>query len=155
VGNAASCQGQERLKTRRTYDAGVDRWTSYHNHRYKRDISGGIKKMNIRVFFCTVICTASLCFSSHLIAADNADAVAQANNPLANMTAFNLQNYYIGKLTGSDESANQFWLRYAKPFSLGDGDWLMRASLPINTYPTPPNGDKETVKYLGSIFGVR
>ena len=100
--------------------------------------------MNIRVFFCTVICTASLCFSSHLIAADNADAVAQANNPLANMTAFNLQNYYIGKLTGSDESATQFWLRYAKPFSLGAGDWLMRASLPINTYPTPPNGDKET-----------
>ena len=100
--------------------------------------------MNIRVFFCTVICSASLCFSSHSIAADNADAVAQAKNPLANMTAFNLQNYYIGKLTGSDESANQFWLRYAKPFSLGSGDWLMRASLPINTYPTPPNGDKET-----------
>ena len=100
--------------------------------------------MNIRVFFCTVICSTSWCFSSYSIAADNADAVAQANNPLANMTAFNLQNYYIGELTGSDESANQFWLRYAKPFSLGGGNWLMRASLPINTYPTPPNGDKET-----------
>jgi hypothetical protein len=100
--------------------------------------------LNIRVFFCTVICSTSWCFSSYSIAADNADAVAQANNPLANMTAFNLQNYYIGELTGSDESANQFWLRYAKPFSLGGGNWLMRASLPINTYPTPPNGDKET-----------
>lgn len=100
--------------------------------------------MNIRVFFCTVIFSTSWCFSSYSIAADNADAVAQANNPLANMTAFNLQNYYIGELTGSDESANQFWLRYAKPFSLGGGNWLMRASLPINTYPTPPNGDKET-----------
>jgi hypothetical protein len=66
---------------------------------------------------------------------ENADASAQANNPLANMTAFNLHNYYIGELTGSDENANQFWLRYAKPFSLG-GDWLMRASLPINSFPT-------------------
>ncbi len=71
-------------------------------------------------------------------------AAAQANNPLANMTAFNLQNYYIGELTDSNESANQFWLRYAKPFSISDTDWLLRASLPINTYPTPPDGSKET-----------
>jgi len=27
------------------------------------------------------------------------DDAAQANNPLANMTAFNIQNYYIGELT--------------------------------------------------------
>jgi hypothetical protein len=71
------------------------------------------------------------------LAASNADAVAQANNPLANMVAFNLQNYYIGELTEPDEYANQFWLRYAQPFSLGETNWLMRASLPINTYPTP------------------
>jgi hypothetical protein len=68
-------------------------------------------------------------------AAEPSDA-AQANNPLANMTAFNLQNYYIGELTGSDESANQFWFRYARPFSLGQTKWLLRASLPINTFPT-------------------
>ena len=37
-----------------------------------------------------------------------ADAAANANNPLANMKAFNLQNYYIGELTGSEESGNQF-----------------------------------------------
>lgn len=73
-----------------------------------------------------------------------ADAAAQANNPLANMVAFNLQNYYIGELTESDENANQFWLRYAQPFSLGKTDWLMRASLPINTYPTPPDASHET-----------
>ena len=77
------------------------------------------------------------------IADGNANLAAQANNPLANMTAFNLHNYYIGEQTGSGESANQFWLRYAKPFSLG-GDWLMRASLPINSFPTLPDGDKET-----------
>ncbi len=60
------------------------------------------------------------------------------------MTAFNLQNYYIGELTESGEDANQFWLRYAKPFSAGGSNWLLRASLPVNTFPTPPHGDKET-----------
>ena len=35
------------------------------------------------------------------------DAAAQANNPLANMTAFNIQDYYIGDLSESDETANQ------------------------------------------------
>lgn len=72
------------------------------------------------------------------------DANAQANNPLANLTAFNIQNYYIGELTESDENANQAWLRYAKPFSLGDSTWLLRASLPLNSFPTPPDGDTET-----------
>jgi len=77
-------------------------------------------------------------------AEEQAGSAAQANNPLANMTAFNLQNYYIGELTESDESANQFWLRFAKPISVADTDWIVRASLPINSYPTPPDDDKET-----------
>ncbi len=71
-------------------------------------------------------------------------ASAQANNPLANMTAFNLQNYYMGDLSGTDETANQFWLRYAQPFSVAGTNWLMRASLPVNTFPTAPDGNKET-----------
>jgi hypothetical protein len=69
--------------------------------------------------------------------------VAQANNPLANFTAFNLHNYYIGELTDPDKDANQFWARFAKPFSLGQTNWLMRASLPINTFPVPPGFDHE------------
>ncbi|MDG5500219.1 hypothetical protein [Marinobacter sp. BGYM27] len=72
------------------------------------------------------------------------NAAAQANNPLADMTAFNIQDYYIGDLTESDESANQAWLRFAKPFSVSDTDWIFRASLPINSFPTAPDGDKET-----------
>lgn len=60
------------------------------------------------------------------------------------MTAFNLQNYYIGKLTESEDSANQFWLRYAKPFSVGETNWVLRASLPVNTVATPPDGSKST-----------
>lgn len=72
------------------------------------------------------------------------DDAAQANNPLANFTAFNLQNYYIGELTELDDDANQFWFRYAKPFSVKDTNWLLRASLPVNSFPTPPDGDTET-----------
>lgn len=72
------------------------------------------------------------------------DAAAQANNPLANMTALNFQDYYIGDLTEVDDSANQFWLRFAKPFSIADSKWLMRASLPVNTYPVGSNGSQDT-----------
>ena len=74
----------------------------------------------------------------------DADASAQANNPLANMTAFNIQNYYIGRLTETDDDANQFWLRYARPFEAFGGKWLMRASLPVNSYPSLPDGDATT-----------
>jgi small neutral amino acid transporter SnatA (MarC family) len=73
-----------------------------------------------------------------------ASDVAQANNPLANFTAFNLHNYYIGELTDPDKNANQFWMRYAKPFSIGKSNWLMRASLPVNTTPVAPTLDHET-----------
>jgi hypothetical protein len=72
-------------------------------------------------------------------------AEAQANNPLANFTAFNVHNYYIGKLTDlDDENANQAWLRFAKPFSIGGSLWLMRASLPFITFPVPPSLDHKT-----------
>ena len=73
-----------------------------------------------------------------------ASDLAQANNPLANFTAFNLHDYYIPQLTEPEKEANQFWMRYAKPFSLGETDWIMRASLPINTYPVPPAFEDKT-----------
>ena len=96
-----------------------------------------------KVTFCLLALFLASVLSGHAVSAQEADVSAQANNPLADMKAFNLHDYYIGKQTGSGEDANQLWLRYAQPFSLG-GDWLMRASLPINTFPTPPDGDKET-----------
>ena len=65
---------------------------------------------------------------------------AQANNPLANMTAFNIQDYYMGDLSGTDDTINQGWLRFAKPFSVAKTNWLMRASLPFYTSPTPDSG---------------
>ena len=77
-------------------------------------------------------------------AAAAVDSAAQANNPLANFTAFNVHNYYIGEFSDSGENGNQVWARFATPFSLGETKWLMRASLPLNTYPVPPEMNHET-----------
>jgi len=74
-----------------------------------------------------------------------ANAAAQANNPLANMVAFNIQNYYYAELYGTDETANTAWLRYAQPF----GKVLMRASLPISTVPV--GGGADPVSGLGDF----
>jgi hypothetical protein len=65
------------------------------------------------------------------VSEEEAKALANANNPLANMVAFNVQNYYYASLHGTDDTANTAWVRYAQPF----GRWLMRASLPISTVP--------------------
>ena len=99
---------------------------------------------NPRFLFTTA---ALLClFAGVADAQDQAAAgdVAQANNPLANFTAFNLHNYYIGELTDPDKDANQFWARFATPFSIGPTNWLMRASLPVNTFPVAPDFDHQT-----------
>ena len=82
-----------------------------------------------------------------------ANAAAQANNPLADMVAFNVQNYYIGELTEIGEDANQFWLRYAQPFSIRDSDWLLRASLPLNTFPGL-GGGQDTGLGDFNVFGA-
>jgi hypothetical protein len=75
----------------------------------------------------------------------SADESAQANNPLANMTALNFQHYFIGDLTGlDDETANQFWVRFAKPFTVKDSSWLLRVSAPFNSFPTGPGGSTKT-----------
>lgn len=77
-------------------------------------------------------------------AADASSDAAQANNPLANFTALNFQNYYIGELTEPDKDANQFWVRYAQPFSIGKTNWIFRASLPVNSFPVAPNQETKT-----------
>jgi len=91
---------------------------------------------------------ACVCLSAALqvLAQEHAGSsdTAQANNPLANFTAVNLQDYYVGEYTSPDKSGNQFWLRYAQPFSLGNTKWLLRASLPVNTYPVGPNESSTT-----------
>jgi hypothetical protein len=67
-----------------------------------------------------------------------AEELAKANNPLANMKAFNVQNYFIPSLTGApDATANTFWFRYAQPI----GRMLIRVSLPLPTVPVPDQAD--------------
>jgi hypothetical protein len=92
----------------------------------------------------TVILVVLSAISTSPASAQKTDALAQANNPLANMTAFNIQDYIIGELTESDESANQLWFRFARPLELGKTRWLVRASLPVNSYPSGPSGDTST-----------
>ena len=82
---------------------------------------------------------ASLVLAAAALPAAAQDAESQANNPLANTHAFNVQNYYIGELDGTGTDANLLILRYAAPFSIGESQWLMRASLSVNTFTVAPD----------------
>lgn len=82
----------------------------------------------------------------------NSESAAQANNPLANMTALNFHNYYTPKLTDAPDDAylNTTWIRFAKP--LASGKLLFRASIPLNTIALPSNnGIVEAENGLGDI----
>lgn len=79
-----------------------------------------------------------LFFASQVNATED---LAQANNPLANMQAFNLQNYYYPQISGFDQKGDTFWLRYAQPVD----KFLVRTSMPFTSYPVAP-----TVKKNGS-----
>jgi hypothetical protein len=74
-------------------------------------------------------------------ASGSEDVLLQANNPLASFNTFNLQDQYNGSLTELDgESSNSFFLRGAFPLRALGGDWLVRATLPINTVPNLAGG---------------
>lgn len=80
------------------------------------------------------------------------EEMKKANNPLADMTALNVHNYYIPKLTDAPDDAymNNAWVRFAKPFS--DGKLLLRISAPINTIGIPNGlGTVESTNGLGDI----
>lgn len=95
-----------------------------------------------KLLLAGLLCTA-LIAKEAAVTPDAAASAAQANNPLANMIALNFQDYYSPELTGSDYTANTLWVRYAQPVSIGDTNWLVRASLPLNSFPNPAeNGDK-------------
>ena len=109
--------------------------------------------MNPNQMFSTAL--AALCILAAPVLGESTDAdagaadaessaAANANNPLADMKAFNLQNYYIPELSGINGNANTFWLRYAQPF----GKWLFRGSLPVSRVPT---GSDSSTSGLGDF----
>ena len=100
-----------------------------------------------------ILVNALFCCTNFVLAQETDEAegrsepsdAAQANNPLADIKAFNLQNYYIPEISGPiDSTSNNFVLRYAQPF----GKWLVRASLPFRRVPT---GINTTESGIGDI----
>lgn len=88
-------------------------------------------------------------------AQDASSDLIQANNPLASFNTFNLQNQYTGSLTElDDDDANSFLLRGAMPVSALGGDWLVRATLPINTVPDLTGGSDITALGDFNIFAA-
>ena len=98
------------------------------------------------VFVCATIAPAR---DAPADGASAARELANANNPLADMTAFNIQNYWMSSLYDSDASANTTWLRFAKPI----GRVLVRASLPLSTISAPSAGTTSGVGDF-NIFGT-
>ena len=63
----------------------------------------------------------------------DAETLKKANDPMADTKAFNLQNYFVSSVYGSEVKANQLLLRYAQPA----GRFLVRATLPLVTSAPP------------------
>lgn len=79
-----------------------------------------------------------LFLSTTIITNAFADELAQANNPLADMTALNFQNYYYPEISGLSQTGDTFWIRYAQPID----KFLLRASMPFTSYPISPSMKK-------------
>ena len=75
----------------------------------------------------------------------DANTIAKANNPLADMNAINLQNYYVPSLYGvPDQTSNTLNLRGI----MVTGRHIIRATLPVSTVPT---GRTTSVSGLGDL----
>lgn len=91
--------------------------------------------------------------ASNVIAADmtnQPNEMTEANNPLAHMKAFNIQNYYLPTISGVSTTGDTLWLRYAQPIN----KFLIRASLPFQTLPVNLNGSHQTGTGDFSIFAL-
>lgn len=85
------------------------------------------------VFLGVVISTAA--------AAQEHEAINDANNPLTPKITINLHDYYVPTLSGiPNRYANQFLLRGLIPSDIGSAPQLIRFTLPIATAPEFPEG---------------
>ena len=77
--------------------------------------------------FSSAALAAVLLAGAGVAPAQTAEEVAAANNPLAPITAINLQNYYVPTIYGSpDSTSNTFLLRPV----IATESMLLRATLP-------------------------
>lgn len=97
--------------------------------------------------------------SAAVAVADGAPAQdsLQANNPIAASVSYNLQNEYIGNLSGIDEDANVLNFRSVIPLSQ---DWIARITVPLVTLPQveavdPLSFEHETGLGDTNIFAIR
>ncbi len=108
-----------------------------------------MKRVNLKAILFGVVwavAIASPLSAQH--AASDAEALKQANNPLASIKSFNVHNYYSPSLyEAPDASTNLVWLRYAQPL----GSFLVRASMPFITIASPDAGPKSGL-YDANIF---
>lgn len=81
-----------------------------------------------RILQSVLMLTFALAMSAQDNSTEAAKLAAKANNPLANMKAFNIQQYYQPSLAGSDGNSNATMLRYAQPYA--GGRMLLRATVP-------------------------
>lgn len=79
----------------------------------------------------------------------------QANNPLATLTSFQVQNQYIGNLSDVDEPGNVTNFRAIRPFDALGGRWVARATLPVVTLPVGPGFDQRAGISDFNIFAGR
>ena len=102
--------------------------------------------MNLKSTVLAGVMTMTLSFSPALAQkGPSEEDLKKANNPLADVIALNVQNYYVPNLYGvPDETANTFWIRFAAPVSR----FLIRASLPL---PTLPTGDNRRDSGIGDL----
>ncbi len=100
---------------------------------------------------CAALFLLGLAFSaSAQTTSAEAEAIKQANNPLASIKAFNVHNYYSPSLyEAPDASTNTVWLRYAQPI----GSFIIRASMPFITVANPDAGPKSGL-YDANVFVI-
>jgi hypothetical protein len=86
----------------------------------------------------------------HAATTNDAADLTQANNPIANLKAFNIQNYYYPDISGFNTTGDTLWLRYAQPIN----KFLVRASMPFQTFPVSLNSARQTGSGDFNIFAA-
>ena len=89
-----------------------------------------------RLIFLCFLFVSQVSFSQE----EKADAGANANNPLANIKAFNIQFNYLTNNTSTDTKTMVTSIRYAQPI----GKFLVRATMPFLSTSSPSGGSSMT-----------